>query len=342
MPDNLLTSPVIVPANFVGVCTSDIVNAPAAIHHGLVRSWDYNGSNGYLTGTCVMTNINPSSGVYNWATFDQLLSNNPTKQIIICLGAVPDYLVLRAANGSSYKGIKGNMVPDNLAGWVTAITAVVSRAKNMHGRTGLLWQLWNEIDQLPSFNDTISLLGPYAKATSQTIKAVDPTAKVLSPSIAGPSATTFPYITGFAAASDGSGGTAMQWVDGMSLHYYNQAVSQLSQFESPLNYVCGFKSFQGALANVGCYLPIYITETGVIAADTNGWRAYQRRMLSYAALGAKSCLMYSYDTSLYPMSAYVTQFNLASDLLIAGSAITSFIPGMATMQITINGYSYTF
>jgi len=342
MGDSIINRDVIVPANYVGVCTGNIVNAPSSITHQTVRSWDYNGTHGYLTGTCVMTFINTAAGVYNWATFDELFANNTTKQIIFCLGATPDYLVSRAATGSSYKGTKGNMCPDDMDGWVTAVTAVVKRAKLMYGRTGLIWQMWNEIDQVASYNDSVSLLGPYTKATVQAIKAVDPTAICVGPTIAGANPVALPFSISYITASDGAGGNSAQWLDGVCMHYYNQSALQVSQFENPINYSTAFKSFQGAMANVNCYLPVYITETGVIAADPNGGRAYARRMLTFAALGAKCCLTYQYDAPSYPIDIYVSQFNAAANLLTEGAVISRCEIGMAKMCITINGTEYVF
>jgi hypothetical protein len=234
------------------------------------------------------------------------------------------------------------MCPDDLVGWATAVQALVSRAKNTYGKTGIIWELWNEIDQSPSYGDSISLLGAYTKATSQAIKAIDPTAVVIGPSIAGANAVALPYAISYITASDGAGGTSATWLDGVSMHYYNQSSSQLNAYENPINYVNAFKGFQGAMAIKDCRLPIYVTETGVIAADASGWRSYQRRLLTFAAMGAKAVLMYSYDTSSYPMSNYNTQINQVSDILKQGSVISYCEVGVASVTVIVDGISYTF
>ena len=333
-------SPVIVPASYVGTSCRFTTTAPP-INYSLARSWDYQGSRDLTTTRAVMCRINPSAGVYDWQTFDELLAANPGKQLIICLGQPGDYLVTPAAIGGAYCGGKANMCPTDLVGWATAVTAVVNRAKAA-GRSGLWWELWNEIDQAPSYADSVSLLGPYTKATAQAIKAADPTALVLGPSLAGNDAAKLAFAVTYINASDGAGGTSAQWLDGICTHYYNQVTGQISQFENPLNYIQHYRNFQGAMAAAGCRLPIYVTETGVLAADTNGARAYQRRMLTFAALGAKCFLGYQYDGSGYPISGYQSQWNIAAALLAPGNAITSMVPGMAQMQITVNGVTYTF
>lgn len=342
MTDSIVSNPVVVPPNFVGTHTGDTLAPDADFLCGTVRSWDYNGSYGYLTGTCVMTFINPSEGTYNWNTFDQLFTNNSTKEIVFCLGAVPDYLVSRAATGSSYKGIKGNMCPDDLTKWTTAVKAVVSRAKNTFGRTGLFWQMWNEIDQAASYNDTVSLLGPYTKATAQAIREIDPTAIILGPPLAGSDAPKLQFMANYLNASDGAGGKAVDWLDGVCIHYYNQSPAQINQFENPINHAQNLMNFQGICASVGCRLPIYMTETGVIAANPNGWRAYQRRLLVFAALGVKRCLTYQYGSTSYPMVAYKAQINDVTQKLRAGAVISSCVVGMAGLKITIDGVTYAY
>lgn len=337
MSDSFISSPVTVPANFVGCCTRAIATTPVDVTSGITRSWDFLSTTGNVSDDCVVTYINPSSGVYSWTSFDQLFSRN-SKRIIFTLGSSPDYLVSRAAVGGSYRGTKGNMCPDDLNGYVSVVQTLVSRAQAL-GRTGVIWELWNEIDQNASYHDTVSLLGPYTKAVSQAIKAIDPTAIVLSPSIAGYS--NFANMKTYFSCSDGAGGTAGQWVDGISLHYYNQLSSQISPIEHPYNYIQALTMVQNRVAALGYNLPVYITESGVIAADTNGWRAYQRRILTFAALGAKCCLCYSYDDSSYPIAAYKTQYNDVANKL-AGAVISSFVPGIARMKITIDGVEYTY
>lgn len=340
MSESIISLETVIGQNLIGTCTGNIVKAPSSFVHSVVRSWDYNGTYGYLTGTCVMTFINTSAGVYNWNTFDELFSNNADKQIVFCFGATPDYLVSRAAIGGSYKGTKGNMCPDDLSGWAVAVSAVVNRAKNTFGRTGLIWQLWNEIDQSASYADTISLLGPYTKATVQAIRAIDPTAIIIGPTIAGANPVAIPFYTAYLSSSDGAGGQANNWIDGVCFHYYNQSAAQLSQNEHPIHYCNAWSMFTGAIKEIGVSLPVYMTETGVLAADTNGWRAYQRRLMTFAALGAKLIIGYQYDASSYPINIYEAQWNEIANILRPGAVITSFKPGFAKMEIVVDDVRY--
>lgn len=317
---------------------------PVALNSKLCRSWDFVGDTGVAgTNDCMMTFINPSAGNYIWATFDKLFANNGDKQIIFTLGTTPDYLVTRTAVGSSYRGAKGNMFPDDLTGWSTAVAAVVSRAKNTFGRTGLIWELWNEIDQTATCNDTLTLYGAYAKATYNAIKSVDPTAIVVGPSIAGANAISMPKLVTALTSTDGGSGYGYNYLDGLALHEYVQSTSQISQYDNPLYYVTSYKYFLSYLKNNGITgLPVYITETGVLAADADAGRKYAMRQLTYAALGAKCCLMYSYDTTSYPISGYETIINIATSKLNEGSVISEFIAGVSGLSITIDGVTYTY
>lgn len=339
MSDNIVKTPVTVPSNFVGICVGNGLSTPDTFTHSLVRSWDYNGPSG--TSTCVANFINPSAGVYNWGTFDWLFDNNRQKQIIFVLGTPPDYLVSRAATGSSYKGVKGNMVPDDLNAWAVTVTDIVSRAKNIYGRTGLIWQLWNEIDQAPSFNDSIALLGPYTRVTVAAIKAVDPAAICIGPCIAGSFGNNTNLLKSYLTASDGAGGMAKDWIVGVGLHSYVQSLAQVSQTDNTISFVNNYNLTKGMLAANNINLPIYITETGSLLTNVSGGKAYARRLVVAAALGAKCCLCYNYDSSLYGISGYLADFNSAANLLKTGSVITECYIGSGAIKAKIDGVTYT-
>lgn len=339
MSDNIVKSPVLVPSNFVGVCIGSGLKTPDTFTHSLVRSWDYNGPSG--TSTCVATFINPSVGVYNWGTFDWLFDNNRQKQIIFVLGAPPDYLVSRAATGGAYKGVKGNMCPDDLTTWAEVVTNIVSRAKNVYGRTGLIWQLWNEIDQVSSFNDSVALLGPYTRVTVSAIKAVDPTAICIGPCIAGSFGNNTTLLKNYLTSSDGAGGQAKDWIQGVGLHFYVQNLAQASQTDNTISFVNNYNLTKGMLAANNIPMPIYITETGSLLTNVSGGKACARRLIVAAAVGAKCCLCYNYDSPYHGISGYLTDFNSAANILKTDSVITECYIGSSAVEVKIDGVTYT-
>jgi hypothetical protein len=318
------------------VSTQQITQAPATITHSLVRSWDYCGNRG-LANRLAVCKVNPSAGVWDWGTFDQLLSNNAGKQVIMTLGCPADYMVSAAAIGGAYLGGKSNMIPDDTASYVAAVQAMVSRGVAA-GRSGLIWELWNEIDQTSCMAQAVTGLGTLARLTYQAIKAIDPTAIVLSPSIAGGSAAA--TMQAYLAASDGAGGKAWQWCDGISLHYYVQTITG---YDHPTNCVQMHSATRAACVAAGApEMPFWMTETGVMSTEPLGGLALQRRMLTFAALGYRCFLGYAYDTPAFPVGANEALWNVTANLLRPGAVISSLIPGTSGLQITIDGVDYAF
>jgi hypothetical protein len=86
------------------------------------------------------------------------------------------------------------MCPDKLPEWAELVKTLVKRAKELFGKTGIVWQVWNEIDQSASYADDVALLGPYTRVTAQAIKQIDPTALVIGPPIAGVYPIALPFM----------------------------------------------------------------------------------------------------------------------------------------------------
>lgn len=335
-PAELLSSPVTVPAGYIGLSTSDIASAPSSITHSTVRTWDYRGTLG-LSRRCVMKNLNTAAGVYNWDVLDMLCSSNPGKRLIVTLGAPPDYMISRAAIGGAYLGGKSNMCPDDLDAWGVAVTAMATRLRDTHGRTGVIYELWNEIDQTSVYADPVSLLGPYTKTTVQAIRAVDPSAVILSPSLAGhDAASTLQTALG---VSDGAGGVLSDWLDGACWHYYTQAEHV---YEHPINYVQAVSAIRAACVASGVDIPIWCTESGFQSTAPNIGVRYPQRMMVFAALGVKCFLGYTYDDASFPVAPYETQWNSAADLLSDQPVISSCVVGISRVDVVINGRKFSF
>lgn len=284
-----------------------------------------------------MRNLNTAAGVYNWDVLDQLHYNNLTKRLIVTLGAPPDYMVSRAAVGGSYLGGKSNMCPDDLDAWAVAVTDLVTRLKDVYGRTGVIYEIWNEIDQTSVYADPISSLGPYTKRTVQAIRAIDPTAIILSPSLAGhDDAATLQTALG---VSDGAGGKLADWLDGVCWHFYTQSVHA---FEHPISYLQAVSAIRSACVANQVNKPIWCTESGFQSTAPNIGTRYAQRMLVFAALGVKHFLGYTYDSVDFPVAPYTNSWNAAAQLLTPGAVISSCIVGLRSVQITINNIQYTF
>jgi len=336
----LIESKVIVPKDYLGICCANVLNVPDDWEYSTSRSWDYNATFGN-SATCVATHINPAKDSFAWQTFDAFISAHLDKRVIFVLGAPPDYLVTRAALGGSYKGTKGNMCPDNLPEWAELVKTLVKRAKELFGKTGIVWQVWNEIDQSASYADDVALLGPYTRVTAQAIKQIDPTALVIGPPIAGANPIALPFMESYLAASDGAGGRAAAWLDGVAFHLYNQDATTASANESGLLYSTAFSNFSSLLSMLGLAgKPVYITETGVLSTDMRKIKILTQRAVVFAAMGAKLCLWYSYDGGTYAYTQYQAELNAAAALLAEGNIISSCVVGYGKLRVTINGNNH--
>lgn len=246
------------------------------------------------------------------------------------MGQPADYLVTRPmVGGSSVVNSKANMCPDNLTGWANAVTAIVARAKNTWGRTGLTWELWNEVDLTSYYNDPIALLGPYSKITTQAIKAVDPTAKV-SISISG--VDNIPFLQTLLNLSDGSGGIVKNLLDNISYHSY------LGLNASPFSVLGDWNRFKQMQIAMGTNYPVFIGEQGFVAVDPQQAIDHIRGLLMHIALGATSVVAYSFDDpSTFAMSNITAKWNTAAALIPPGAIITELNVSNTGVRLVING-----
>ena len=303
-----------------------------------IRSWGYAGDGAGGSGWpgLLVKNVNPSSGTFSWALFDQLFTANAGKKVMFCLGIPADWMITRAAIGGATYGGKSNMVPTGateLANYLGCVTAMVERARDEHSQTGLVWELWNEFDDAALMGEGISAFVAHAKATYQAIKAADPTAVVLSPSITQPSQTAL--LTQFFSTSDGAGGYGGDWCDGAAFHYYDVWSS-----DSAFGYWTGVQQVKRAM---GIYsdLPLYVTESGFYAPQFES-RDLKRRMLAFAALGIKHFVGYSQDFVLNPMLPFMKDYNAMAALLRNATVVGYNAWPDGAVSTAVNGVEVKF
>jgi hypothetical protein len=299
-------SQISVPTNMFGMQynfslpTSDVTNKVA-------RNWDQKNGTGLISKIASVANFCPTTaGVYDYTGFDGFFAANADKDILFALGWPADWMITRSATGSSAYGTKGNMVPTGateLNNYIPVITAMVQRAITTHGRTGLKWELWNEIQGTAYFKDAYANLVPYAKAVYQAIKAVDPTAIILSPSVNNePNAY---LLHNFLSTTDGATGYGYNWIDGLAVHQY-------SNLSSPWMTAYSAEVYKSVLSRNGIpSTPIYMTETGALYMDSidNNTKNICRRMLVAASIGYKMFVAYSYDYGFNPLSVIAPTWN---------------------------------
>ncbi len=344
----LSSATVNVPVNFAGM-TIATGNDAIPLQYSVNRTWDFGSES--LASQVLVKNINPSSGVFDWTCLDRFINASVGKDIIFCLGQPADWMILRAAVGGASKSGKANLCPTGtteLANYIPAVTAIVQRMKNTYGRTGVRWELWNEFNETKYYADAYSALGPYTKAVAEAIKAVDPTAKILTPSTSYNLLSSQDIQTNFLLASDGAGGKAGQYCDELSIHYYNDSTDPSS--DNVYRMFRYTQSAKNSLGLAGMSMPLINTESGWLVDDN--LQLYitklKRRLLFFAAMGFKAYVGYAANIPVqYPVFSLNNPLSIAdawNEMVarISGATISGLIRNPdGSLTAVINGSQYT-
>lgn len=283
----------------------------------------------------MVRNVATADGVFDWTLFDRLFDNAPAGRVLFTLGIPADWMIARSAIGGATYGGKSNMVPTGateLAAYTGAVTAMVTRARDLHGQTGLMWELWNEFNDSALMGESQAAFAAHAKATYQAIKAVDPTAIVLSPSINQPS--WWATLQSFFQASDGAGGHGSDWCDGASFHFYD-----IYSTDAAIDYWTAIQQMVRAMGDTP--KPLYCTESGFWSPQFESIHI-RRRILAFAALGVRHWVGYAQDATWGPMSVFSDEYNEMAALL-PGATITEYAAWPdGSVGAVVNGESVKF
>src|SRR5579863_4402471 len=163
--------------------------------------------------------IERSPGSYNWTNLDsavQLAKSNGAVNIIYTFFGVPSfYTPDPTASSCALSGCPGP--PNNLQNFTNFVTALATRYKGQIN----YYELWNEGNRPTSWSGTTADFVALAQTAFQTIKSIDPNAKVLSPS---PSVA--PDFASFVQGFLQGGGSP--YADGVSFHGYHCQTTCLS------------------------------------------------------------------------------------------------------------------
>ncbi len=179
---------------------------PSEMSFGTVRLWD--------TGT-TWADIEPQRGVWNWTRLDYYVKTAVAnhEKVIYTMGQTPQWASARPHDPSL--GVTAEAA--NLGDWITYVRAVATR---YNGQI-TYWEIWNESDQRAFYSGSPQTLVALAAAARQTLLAVDPSNRVLSPdfTVAG-----LPFMAQF--LGDGGG----RYIDLMAIH---QAPSMTPENDRP-------------------------------------------------------------------------------------------------------------
>lgn len=231
----LSASPVIVDSKFLGTHSHYRANDRLGSLSDLtVRSQDMEG--GYSR----WSKIEYTAGSFSWTNMDAWVDAhyNAGRDLIHVLWGTPAFYSARNTEIGAYgAGSPGaSAEPTDMTKWSTYCTAVAQR----YAGKIKYYEVWNEPNynndgmNLPStttgcyFTGTFAKLSEMARRANVAIKAVDPTAKIISPSMtdwrASGTNTAGDFFAGMMAAATDDGSTAMKdWVDIIAVHLYPYA-----------------------------------------------------------------------------------------------------------------------
>lgn len=156
---------------FIGVTTNTDTGLMPSFQVGSVRFWD---------SYTLWQALEPARQQYDWSTLDILVEGAEATGLpmVFTFGGTPDWA---SPNGprSSYKDGSRTSPPDNLVDWVNFVRATVVRFR---GRIGA-YELWDMANHPAFFSGSMADMAEMVRLASQVIRAIDPDATVVCPSM---------------------------------------------------------------------------------------------------------------------------------------------------------------
>ena len=190
---------------------------PAVSHRG-VRLWDT---------TTVWRDLNPSDGTYDFSTLDRWLQGayEHDQDVVYTFGVVPPWASSDPTDPICDDGVgtcdpPKDVNPDGSGTdqmWKNFVTALVTHNKNSSTARIQYWEMWNEPHNNFYWNGTYAQLVRMIGDAYQIIKAADPNAVVLSPTLG----MGWSYYLNWASGYLAAGG--YKYVDIVSTHAYLMA-----------------------------------------------------------------------------------------------------------------------
>lgn len=215
-----------------------------ATSFGLVRIWD---------DEATWADVEPGPGQWHLQLLDRQVSDirRSGADPLYVLGQTPSWAAGRPRHGNAY-GPAAGTPPASLTTWQNYVSTIVHRYK---GRIGA-YELWDEADA--TFKGTPEQMVQLALVAYRTIKQVDPTAVVLTPSVS-QNALASGWLTRYLDA-----GGAL-FADAFAAHIYAP---------SPEAGGAVLMRYRSALRAAHAKLPIWVTEVGYRGYSPTGRPLY--------------------------------------------------------------------
>ena len=206
--------------------------------------------------------LNPANGVYDWTQLDKwlALAGQHGNNVLYTFADVPqwassnptDKICLQVAGSCD---APNDVNPDGSGSdqhWKDFVTALVQHSANSTTAHINHWEMWNEPHNNFYWNGTDAQLVRMVGDAYAIIKANDPHALVLSPSVGWQSGKPMKWFTGYMAAGGG------KYIDRIACHGY---AKNGSQYGPPENVAKFLVPFQASLKALGLEaVPIWDTE----------------------------------------------------------------------------------
>lgn len=275
-------------STFFGCAYNDwpAVNSSQLVQHGTTRTHDYLAGSPSWRARWNKTEIAP--GVFDWAPLDAFVDFHVAagRQIVHTLFATPAFYSARPTEPSAYN-LGCAAEPSDLTKWDAYCTAVATRYL---GKIKY-YEVWNEPNLSGFYSGTQTILAQMTRRANQAIKAIDPTAKILSAPVTGlQSGTGLAYFTSMMSASDGAAAAMKNWVDIVSVHLYPDNIGGQRYVSKMIDDI---RAAMTALGMAG--KPLWSTEQNILSpalptlTQAQRTAAIQRLMTVAAAHNAGGC-----------------------------------------------------
>lgn len=346
---NLVTAPVQVPADFVGMHFHRWPQVESGGQPDPAPTFRYSWVRAQSqainpTGGLLWSRLHTGAGQYLWQTnpnVDAMFAHwlGLEKRMIYDLQSTPDW----ASSGTvadPWGVIGGNVAPDNLQHLADFMTALLTRYKDVIRAV----DVWNEPDYGAAsgfFIGTVESMVQIASTLRTAINAVDPTIKLLAPAY---------DLDEFLTAGGG------QYIDACTTHSYHSGVGYSRSGVDLAHFILRQRQIM-AKHNLSA-LPLWDTErgfTGSIAelpsvlakiGDEEAVATETKRIFMVeAALGMRVCILYSHGTDLHGYTRTSVPLQQAIDwayATLSGAAITAGqINADRSVTVTVNGREFT-
>ena len=311
-------------ASFVSLEVAPEVTGAIPITAGMHRLWDLG---------VTWKDVNPASGTFTWTALDAQIAKAEAAgaKPLLVLGMTPQWAAANPFAGDPRWGAGTASPPRDINDWKAYVTAVVDR----YGSRIAAYELWNEANLATFWTGTADQMADLTAAAYPIIKAQQPDAIVLLPSVTlrlrasmrrfvGPFLAAlgtrgFPF-DGFAIHSYPAGNLGPQDRVNDIVYWQSTVVNQLGADSPILDRLIFDTEVNYGLAGPGA-------TPGRSYSDAEGASLIQQTYLDSQSLGIDATFWYLYTAAQYSLLG-VQLWSGTHDSLAAWSAMRrAFSPG---------------